>query len=103
MLRFPSSKENVIAMLGYGAGYTPLFLCAKLEKSIDIIPKRVCNIKHREEEKRKISAKHWKGDRAMGKKKKHKKKPIKWQSLAANALIDLIVGTALIIIDKLLG
>ena len=41
-------------MLGYGAGYTPLFLCAKLEKSIDIIPKRVCNIKHREEEKRKI-------------------------------------------------
>ena len=39
----------------------------------------------------------------MGKKKKHKKKPIKWQELAANALIDLIVGTALIIIDKLLG
>ncbi len=38
----------------------------------------------------------------MGKKKKHKKKPIKWQDLAVNALIDLIVGTALIIIGKLL-
>lgn len=38
----------------------------------------------------------------MGK-KKQKKKPIKWQVLAANALIDLIVGTALIIIDKLIG
>ena len=38
----------------------------------------------------------------MGK-KKQKKNPIKWQSLAANALIDLIVGAALIIIDKLLG
>ena len=38
----------------------------------------------------------------MGK-KKQKKKPIKWQSLAANALIDLIVGVALIVIDKLLG
>lgn len=36
-------------------------------------------------------------------KKKQKKKPIKWQELAANALIDLIVGAALIIIDKLLG
>lgn len=35
--------------------------------------------------------------------KKHKKKPIKWQELAANALIDLIVGTILIILDKLLG
>ena len=40
---------------------------------------------------------------AMGKKKKHKKKPIKWQDLAVNALIDLIVGTILIIIDKLLN
>jgi hypothetical protein len=38
----------------------------------------------------------------MGK-KKQKKKPIKWQELVANALIDLIVGTALIIIDKLLN
>ncbi len=36
----------------------------------------------------------------MGK-KKQKKKPINWQELAANALIDLIVGTALIIIAKL--
>ncbi len=39
----------------------------------------------------------------MGKKKKHKKKPIKWQALATNALIDLIVGTILIIIDNLLN
>lgn len=39
----------------------------------------------------------------MGKKKKHKKKPIKWQGLAVNALIDLIIGTILIIIDKLLN
>lgn len=27
----------------------------------------------------------------MGKKKKHKKKPIKWKDLAVNALIDLII------------
>lgn len=38
----------------------------------------------------------------MGKKKKQKKKPIKWQALAANALIDLIIGAMLILIDKLL-
>lgn len=29
MPRFPSSKENVIVILGYGAVYTPLFLCAE--------------------------------------------------------------------------
>ena len=39
----------------------------------------------------------------MGKKKKHKKKPIKWQDLAVTALIDLIIGMILIIIDKLLN
>lgn len=44
----------------------------------------------------------------MGKRKKHKKKiqkkkPIKWQELTANALIDLIVGLILILIDKLLN
>lgn len=38
----------------------------------------------------------------MGKKKKHKKKPIEWKDLAVNALIDLIIGTILILIDKLL-
>lgn len=38
----------------------------------------------------------------MGK-KKQKKKPIKWQELVANALIDLIIGTILILIDKLLS
>lgn len=57
MLKFPSSKENVIIMLGYGVGCAPLFLCVKIEKillkSIDIIPKSVYNIKHREEEKEK--------------------------------------------------
>ena len=39
----------------------------------------------------------------MGKKKKQKKKPIKWKDLAVNALIDLIVGVILIIIDNLLN
>lgn len=39
----------------------------------------------------------------MGKKKRHKKKPIKWKDLAVNALIDLIVGVILIIIDNLLN
>ena len=38
----------------------------------------------------------------MGKKKKHKKKPIKWQDLAVNALIDLIIGILLILIDRLI-
>lgn len=53
MPRFPSSKENVIAILGYGAGYTPLFLCLKFGKSIDIIPKWVYNLKCGKEEKEK--------------------------------------------------
>jgi len=43
----------------------------------------------------------------MGKKKKKKKKetkkPIEWKDLTINALIDLIVGIILIIIDKLIG
>lgn len=39
----------------------------------------------------------------MGKKKKKNKKSIQWKELALNALIDLIVGTILIIIDKLLN
>lgn len=47
-----------------------------------------------------ISTKYWKGETAMG--KKHKKKPIRWQDLAVNALIDLIIGTILILIDRLL-
>lgn len=38
----------------------------------------------------------------MGKKKKQKKKSIKWQELAVNALIDLIIGTILIVIDKII-
>lgn len=40
--------------------------------------------------------------KALGK-KKHKKKPINVKDLAVSALIDLIIGTVLIIIDKLLG
>lgn len=42
----------------------------------------------------------------MGKKrkrKKQKKKPIEWQDLAINALIDLIIGIILIIIGKYIG
>ena len=35
--------------------------------------------------------------------KKHKKKPINARDLAISALIDLIIGVVLIIIDKLLG
>lgn len=81
---------------------TPYFLCLKFKKSIDTIPKWVYNLKCREEET-KISAKRWKGVKAVGKKKKHKKKPINWQDLAISALIDLIIGTILILIDKLLG
>lgn len=69
---------------------------------IDKLPKRVYN-KIIERRTKQISVKHWKGETAGMGKKKQKKKPIKWQSLAANALIDLIVGAALIIIDKLLG
>ena len=38
----------------------------------------------------------------MGKHKK-KKKSTQWKGLATNALIDLIVGTVLVIIDKLLN
>lgn len=33
---------------------------------------------------------------------KQKKKPIQWKDLAVSALIDLIVGTIFILIDRLL-
>ena len=44
----------------------------------------------------------------MGKKKKQKKKPIEWRDhtineLAISAVIDLIIGTILIIIGKYIG
>lgn len=53
---------------------------------------------------RQISTKCWKGEKAVGKKrKKKKKKSIQWKDLTINALIDLIVGIVLIIIDKLIG
>ena len=51
----------------------------------------------------KISTKCWKGEKAVGKKRKKKKKSIQWKDLTINALIDLIVGIILIIIDKLIG
>ena len=38
----------------------------------------------------------------MGK-KKQKKKPINWRDLTINALIDLIIGIILILLDKYLG
>lgn len=39
----------------------------------------------------------------MSKKKKQKKKPIKWQELTLEALIDLIVGIILILLGKYIG
>lgn len=68
-------------------------------ENVDIIPKKVYN-ENIERRIKQISVERWKGKGRMGK-KKPKKKPINWQELAANALIDLIVGTALIIIAKL--
>lgn len=80
----------------------PLFFSKNYIYCVDKLPERVYN-RNMERGTKQISAKHWKGETAGMGKKKQKKKPIKWQSLAANALIDLIVGAALIIIDKLLG
>lgn len=41
----------------------------------------------------------------MGKRKRKKatKKSIEWRELSVNALVDLIVGAVLILIDKLIG
>lgn len=40
----------------------------------------------------------------MGHKKKdQKKKPTQWKDLTINALVDLIIGIILILIDKLIG
>lgn len=74
----------------------------KAQKHVDNIPKLVYNKEHREEDKANKCKALERRNGTLGKKKKHKKKPIKWQDLAVNALIDLIVGTALIIIGKLL-
>lgn len=71
-------------------------------KVVDNIPKKVYNNKCKEDKQRK-SAKHWKGEKAVGKKRKKKKKSIQWKDLTINALIDLIIGIILIIIDKLIG
>ena len=62
-----------------------------LYKSVDNIPKKVYN---------KIMERR---NGTMGKKKKQKKKPINWQELAISAVIDLIIGTILIIIGKYIG
>jgi hypothetical protein len=73
-----------------------------VKKHVDNIPKLVYNKEHREEDKTNKRKALERRNGTLGKKKKHKKKPIKWQDLAVNALIDLIVGTVLIIIGKLL-
>lgn len=96
--------HKVISAFGYVIhGWHTLYFFSRIYiYCIDKLPKRVYN-KIIERRTKQISVKHWKGETAGMGKKKQKKKPIKWQSLAANALIDLIVGAALIIIDKLLG
>ena len=85
--------------MGHGVGYAPLFFCLNIYKLLTIYPKGYI-IKDIERRTKQISAEHWKGEKAMG--KKQKKKPIKWRDLAITALIDLIIGTVLILIDKLL-
>jgi capsular polysaccharide biosynthesis protein len=65
------------------------FFSEKIKITVDIIPKRVYNKNIERREK------------AMGKKKK--KKPINWIELAINAVIDLIVGVILILIEKYLS
>ena len=72
--------------------------------NVDNIPKRVYNKNIERRTKETIKRKAQKGETAyMGKKKKQKKKPIKWQELAINALIDLIIGLILIALDKILN
>ena len=83
-------------------GRHALIFCLKAKKHVDNIPKLVYNKEHREEDKTNKCKALERRNGTLGKKKKHKKKPIRWQDLAVNALIDLIVGTVLIIIGKLL-
>ena len=83
-------------------GRHALIFCLKAKKHVDNIPKLVYNKEHREEDKTNKCKALERRNGTLGKKKKHKKKPIKWQDLAVNALIDLIVGTALIKIEKFL-
>lgn len=83
-------------MLGRGAGHALYFLCLKL---LTKYPNGY--IMEHERRTKQINAKHWKGEKVMG--KKHKKKPINARDLAISALIDLIIGTILILIDKLLN
>ena len=63
----------------------------------------VYNKEHREEDKTNKCKALERRNGTMGKKKKQKKKPINWQELAISAVIDLIIGTILIIIGKYIG
>lgn len=74
-----------------------------MQKHVDNIPKLVYNKKHREEDKTNKCKALERRNGTLGKKKKQKKKPIKWRDLTINALIDLIIGIILIIIDKYIG
>ena len=74
-----------------------------MQKHVDNIPKLVYNKKHREEDKTNKCKALERRNGTMGKKKKQKKKPINWQELAISAVIDLIIGTILIIIGKYIG
>ena len=42
-----------------------------------------------------------KGGEAMS--KKQKKRPTEWKDVAVNALVDLVIGLILLIIDKMIG
>lgn len=42
-----------------------------------------------------------KGGDAMS--KKQKKRPTEWKDVAVNALVDLVIGLILLIIDKMIG
>lgn len=35
--------------------------------------------------------------------KKQKKRPTEWKDVAVNALVDLVIGLILLIIDKMIG
>ena len=66
------------------------------------MPKKVYIAKCREEKTKNKRKALERRKRLVGK-KKQKKKPINWQELTINAVIDLIIGTILILIDKYLG
>lgn len=65
----------------------PLFFMEN-KKKVDKLPKRVYNINI---------------ERRTAMAKKTKKKPTNWSEIVISALVDLIVGIILIIIDKYIG